>query len=60
MDCDFYKDDNDKIWFFHAEDILSRPCIKGKKDQILEEKVRLEKMREFEKKAERRRKEKEE
>ena len=34
MKCDFYKDQNNKIWLFYAYDILSRPRIKSDAEKL--------------------------
>lgn len=37
MKCDFYRDQNNKIWFFYAQDILSRSRIRSDAERLEEE-----------------------
>lgn len=37
MKCDFYRDSNNKIWLFYAQDILSRNRIRSDAEKLEEE-----------------------
>ena len=43
MKCDFYRDANNKIWLFHASDILSRNRIRSNAERLEEEVLEKEK-----------------
>lgn len=53
MKCDFYQDSNNKIWLYHASDILSRHRILNEVERLEEEtmakqfKVQQEQQREI-------------
>jgi len=43
MKCDFYRDANNKIWLFHASEILSRNRIRSNAERLEEEVLKKEK-----------------
>jgi len=43
MKCDFYRDANNKIWLFHASDILSRNRIRSNAERLEEDVLKKEK-----------------